>query len=102
MSGTSALTPRDEFSYLPSYVAPKTTTEEKLVHIWQQALGVDRIGIDDAFEDLGGSSLIAAAIFAEIQKVFAVKVEMIVLIKSATVKELAVKIDELSVRQRGS
>jgi acyl carrier protein len=102
MSESSAPTSRDEFSYLPAYVAPRTATEERLVEIWQHALDVDRIGIADSFEDIGGSSMIAAAIFAEIEKVFAVKVKMIMLIEAATVEELARKVEELSAQQRGS
>lgn len=102
MSGSGAPTSRGEFSYLPTYVMPRTATEKKLAEIWQDALDVDRIGVTDLYEDLGGSSLVAAAIFAEIEKVFAVKVEMIMLIEAATVEELALKIDEISAQQRGS
>lgn len=101
MSGSGAPTSRDEFSYLPTYVSPRTATEKKLAEIWQDALDVDRIGVTNSYEDLGGSSLVAAAIFAEIEKVFAVKVEMIMLIEAATVEELALKIDEISAQQRG-
>lgn len=95
MSELSAPTSRDEFSYLPPYVAPHTKTQKKLAEIWRQTLGLDRIGISDSFEDIGGSSLIAAAIFAEIEKVFAVKVEMITLIQAATIEELAFKVEGL-------
>jgi len=88
-------TSRDEFTYLPPYLAPRTATERKLVEIWQNALSIDRVGINDSYEDLGGSSLVAAAIFAEILKVFDVQLEMMVLVEAPTVEELARRIDEL-------
>ncbi|MFA0960201.1 amino acid adenylation domain-containing protein [Roseivirga sp. BDSF3-8] len=39
------------------YVAPSTETEEKLAGIWQELLGVDKIGVNDNFFELGGNSL---------------------------------------------
>ncbi|NOU89219.1 amino acid adenylation domain-containing protein [Paenibacillus sp. LMG 31460] len=39
------------------YIAPRNELEEKLVHIWQEVLGSDRIGIRDNFFDLGGDSI---------------------------------------------
>ena len=47
-----------------------------------------------SYEDLGGSSLLAAAIFVEIEKVFGVKIEMIMLVAAPTIEELSVKIEE--------
>jgi acyl carrier protein len=94
MTGRSALSPREEFSYLPAYVAPRTETERRLAQIWQHALAVDRVGATDSYEDLGGSSLLAAAIFVEIEKVFGVKIEMIMLVAAPTIEELSVKIEE--------
>ena len=39
------------------YVAPRTPTEEILAGIWQQVLGVQRVGIHDNFFALGGDSI---------------------------------------------
>src|SRR5262249_27412251 len=36
-----------------SYVAPTNEIEEKVVAIWQELLGIERIGINDDFFDLG-------------------------------------------------
>ena len=49
-----------------SYVASRNDLEQCLVKIWQQVLGVDKIGIDDDFFDLGGHSLLAVRLFAKI------------------------------------
>jgi acyl carrier protein len=101
MAESTAPVSRDEFSLLPPYVAPRTATEEKLAEIWARRLGVDRIGITDLYEDLGGSSLAAAAIAVEIEKTFGVEIKMDTLIQAPTVEELASKIDEFVGDTRG-
>ncbi|MRX42079.1 amino acid adenylation domain-containing protein, partial [Flavobacterium sp. LC2016-23] len=50
------------------YVAPRNPTEEKLATIWQDILGIDRVGITDNFFELGGDSIRAIRILAKINK----------------------------------
>ena len=40
------------------YVMPRTTLEHTLVNIWQDLLGIEKIGIRDNFFELGGDSII--------------------------------------------
>ncbi|TMN45130.1 non-ribosomal peptide synthetase/type I polyketide synthase [Pseudoalteromonas sp. S2755] len=54
------------------YVAPRNEVEEKLVAIWQQVLGIEQIGIEDNFFDLGGDSLVVTRVISEIRKMFSV------------------------------
>ena len=42
---------------LASYMAPRNEMEEKLVQIWQEILGREKIGIQDNFFDAGGNSI---------------------------------------------
>lgn len=39
------------------YIAPKTEIEQILAEIWQEILGIDKIGIYDNFFELGGNSI---------------------------------------------
>jgi amino acid adenylation domain-containing protein len=39
------------------YLPPRNSLEEELVQVWQQVLGIDKIGIHDNFFNLGGDSL---------------------------------------------
>jgi non-ribosomal peptide synthase protein (TIGR01720 family) len=41
------------------YVRPVTEAEATLADIWQQLLGIDRVGIHDDFFELGGDSVVA-------------------------------------------
>ncbi len=47
-----------------AYVAPRDPQEEVLAGLWQEALGVERIGADDNFFELGGHSLMAIQVVA--------------------------------------
>ncbi|GGU72857.1 hypothetical protein GCM10010211_43380 [Streptomyces albospinus] len=39
------------------FTAPRSATEARLAAVWQDVLGIERVGIDDAYYDLGGDSL---------------------------------------------
>ncbi len=71
------------------YVAPESEIEEKLVNIWSEVLGIERIGINDNFFELGGHSLKAINIVAKISKELNVSVPLRELFKTPTIKGLA-------------
>src|SRR5262249_26770617 len=52
------------------FVAPRNELEKELVEIWQQVLGLQDIGIDDNFFDLGVHSLLALRLIGQIYKHF--------------------------------
>jgi FkbH-like protein len=55
---------------LPSYLAPRAPTEKQLAELWAGVLALDMVGIEDNFFDLGGGSLLAAQLLAQINKDF--------------------------------
>ncbi len=71
------------------YVPPNTETERTLAALWQDLLGVDRVGIEDNFFDLGGRSLLAARMFARIEKDMGHTLPLATLYKAPTIASLA-------------
>ncbi|MGY6120420.1 amino acid adenylation domain-containing protein (plasmid) [Paraburkholderia strydomiana] len=53
-----------------TYVAPHGETQTKLAAIWQQVLGVERVGAHDDFFLLGGHSLLAVRVLSAVRKEF--------------------------------
>jgi acyl carrier protein len=53
-----------------AYVAPRTEVEQTIAQIWQEVLGVDKVGIYDNFFDLGGHSLLIVQVHDKLQEAF--------------------------------
>jgi acyl-CoA synthetase (AMP-forming)/AMP-acid ligase II/thioesterase domain-containing protein/NAD(P)-dependent dehydrogenase (short-subunit alcohol dehydrogenase family) len=85
--------PADVSSGENDHVEPRTDTESKLAKIWQDLLKRPRLGVRDNFFELGGRSLLAARIFAQIDKVFGRSLPLATLFKAPTIEQLAVVID---------
>ena len=67
------------------YVAPQTQLEEMILQQWETYLGIAPLGLRDNFYDLGGDSLLALGLLAQIQKKLTVTIPMIVLLETPTV-----------------
>ncbi|SCX96952.1 hybrid non-ribosomal peptide synthetase/type I polyketide synthase [Desulfoluna spongiiphila] len=50
------------------FVAPETESEKILAGIWQEELGIARVGVHDNFFDAGGHSLLAIRVIARVLK----------------------------------
>lgn len=65
------------------------TTEQQLTCIWQEILGIESIGLDQNYFDLGGDSSLAVLLFTQIEKVFKVKLPLATLYEAPTIAELS-------------
>lgn len=71
---------------------PETKLERQLAQIWQEALQVEPIGLDDDFFDLGGHSLLMLRLAAKIEQVVGKSVSMSLLYQAPTIRQLATAI----------
>lgn len=82
---------QDRPEMVEAFVAAQTPAEQKLIPLWEKALGVQPIGAKDHFfNDLGGDSLVAVRLFALIEQVFNQHLPLATLLQFPTVEQLAV------------
>jgi len=78
-----------------TYVAPRNQIEENIANIWQELIGIEKVGIYDNFFDLGGHSLLAVQTISRLRQTFQVELPLRTLLFDApTVAELADAIAE--------
>ncbi|HEY9829956.1 MAG TPA: amino acid adenylation domain-containing protein [Stenomitos sp.] len=77
------------------FVAPRTAIEQQLADIWQQVLGLEKVGIYDNFLDLGGHSLLATQIISRIREAFRIEVPLDSLLEEPTIAKQAEWIETL-------
>ncbi len=73
--------------------APRNDIERKLVRIWSDVLGHNRVGIHDDYFELGGHSLQAVRLFAQIKSVFGKDLPLSTLFQRPTIARMAVLIE---------
>jgi acyl transferase domain-containing protein/thioesterase domain-containing protein len=67
----------------------KDEVEAVLASWWQELLGVDNVGLDNDFFDLGGHSLIAVRLFSKIKKTYRLDLGLSTLFEARTIRQLA-------------
>jgi acyl carrier protein len=77
------------------YVPPATELEARIARLWQEVLGAQRVGAEDDFFDLGGNSLVAVQLIAQVRTEFGVRVPMQALFEGATVARMAARVEQL-------
>jgi amino acid adenylation domain-containing protein len=75
-------------------VPPETPTQIPLARIWETLLKVQNVGIHESFFDLGGHSILAARLMAQIRSSFGVQMAFHNIFRAPTVSRLAALIDE--------
>ena len=76
------------------YLAARNEVERELTKIWEELLGVERIGVRDNFFELGGHSLLATRLIARIEKRLGGRISLASLFQSPTIESLAEELQE--------
>ena len=72
-----------------AFVAPRGEMERSVADAWRQVLGVEQVGVDDNFFDLGGNSMLLARVAASLQERTGREVRLVELFRHPTVGALA-------------
>ncbi|WP_441249245.1 thioester reductase domain-containing protein [Kitasatospora sp. McL0602] len=72
-----------------AYVAPRSTVETQLARIWQDLLGLPKVGVETSFFDLGGDSLTVLQMAAQVREVYDVRLDLRRMFEDPTVAQLA-------------
>ena len=81
--------PAPEYSDGGQYRAPADAVEEILASIYAQVLGLERVGVDESFFDLGGDSVLAMRLVAAINTSLGAGLSVHALFDAPTVAQLA-------------
>ncbi|WP_139829509.1 condensation domain-containing protein, partial [Mycobacterium gastri] len=81
------------------YRAPATPVEEILAGIYAQVLGLERVGVDDSFFDLGGNSLTAMRVIDAVQESLDAHVTVRHLFEAPAIRELVQHVGRVDSRR---
>nr|WP_163737384.1 non-ribosomal peptide synthase/polyketide synthase [Mycobacterium gallinarum] len=85
--------PAPDYADRDHHRAPANATEEIVAGVYAQILGVERVGVDESFFDLGGDSISAMRLVAAINTTLGVRISEHVLFDAPTVAQLATRLD---------
>lgn len=89
-----ALKPVDDGLQMDDSVGFRDPIEHKLTRIWEDVIGVNRIGLRHNFFELGGNSIIAVQLIARVANAFGRKLQLAMLFQGATVETMAMLLRE--------
>ena len=71
------------------YAAPETEAERVIAEMWQELLGIERIGVHDDFFGLGGHSLLATQIVSRVRDRFGLELPLKSVFEAPTIATYA-------------
>ncbi|HEU0301669.1 MAG TPA: beta-ketoacyl synthase N-terminal-like domain-containing protein [Longimicrobium sp.] len=86
-AGAAAMHARPELE--TEYHAPSTQSERVVAEMWQELLGIDRIGVHDDFFGLGGHSLLATQIVSRVRDSFGLELPLKSVFEAPTIASYA-------------
>jgi acyl transferase domain-containing protein len=78
------------------YVPARTPTERTVTQVWQENLGIEAIGVNDPFFELGGTSMIGVAVVTRLAKEYGVELSAASLFERPTPAQFAELLDSLT------
>lgn len=79
------------------YTPPRSHVESVLLKLWTEILGIERIGINDRFIELGGNSLNVMTLISRIHREFDIRLSLGEIFKNSTIEMQAMCIKEAKI-----
>jgi non-ribosomal peptide synthetase component F len=76
-----------------TFIAPRTPTEHAIAAVWREAFGVEAVGIQDNFFDLGGHSLLMIRVHARLREALQSNISVVRMFQHPTIESLARHVD---------
>lgn len=86
--------PEPEQPSRETQAAASTATEAQIAAIWAEVLGLDHVGADDDFFEIGGHSLLAVQVLSRMNRTLGLDLPLQLLFDSPTIGKLAGWIDQ--------
>jgi amino acid adenylation domain-containing protein len=93
-------------------VRPRDDLEARLTGVWENALGIQPIGVTDDFFEIGGHSLLAVRMLSEMERILGKNLPLATLLQMPTIEKLAAALRQedwkptwsplVAIRPRGS
>jgi acyl carrier protein len=85
--------PAREFARRQSGRAPAGPVEQQIAEIWRRLLGLATVGAEEEFFSIGGNSLLATQVIAEVRKAFRTQLSLREWLEASTIAQLAQAIE---------
>jgi acyl transferase domain-containing protein/acyl carrier protein len=82
------------------YAPPRNELEAAMAALWEELFGLQRVGVDENFFELGGNSLLGIQLISRVRKDFQVELPLSALFEAPTTAGLAAAIAETRLRER--
>lgn len=80
-------------------IAPRNETESLLAILWQEAMGIETVGVNESFFEIGGNSILALQLIHKINESFQVEMPLRKLFDAPTIMEFVPAIEDYLLTQ---
>lgn len=84
----------DDHVAAEEHIEPRTELEQRIAALWRQMLQVERVGVKDKFEVLGGDSLLTVRMLAVVSEMEGADLPFLQFLEEGTVEAIAAEIEE--------
>ncbi|HEV7587200.1 MAG TPA: amino acid adenylation domain-containing protein, partial [Longimicrobium sp.] len=81
---------------------PQGELERAIAAVWREVLGLDSVGVNDNFFEIGGHSLLLASLHEKLEQALGRELQMVDLFRSPTVRSFAALVGEHAEAQPGA